>query len=163
MSFKLVITQTKADGTQSKIELENSEAVIDQAALLSFLQPLIQDTPAPADDLLPIQKAYESLPTPDPEKDPLVKNTNEPKAKAEVIEDKRETGVVQIHCPKCGLETAKHTPIKASYFPCPTCKTKLFLYALNEVRGKPNERGVSFKANNIYRTAQERYDMTNRK
>lgn len=181
MSFKLNITQIKADGTRTKIELDNSKPLTDQAAMLEFLRPLLyepeplrlsdfsfdfEDEPAEEPkEMEPEPEEPKPEPQVEPERKPIINRTKtEPVEKAVVRQySDRETGIAQIHCPKCGLETAKHVPVKSSYIHCPTCKVKLFLYPLSDVRGEPNRLGVSFKANNVFLSAQEKWEMRNGK
>lgn len=171
MSFKMKITRIETNGKQEIIEVENSEALTDQAQLFTFLNPLVQggiltyeelldDSHKDADEAM--HEAYQQLEKAQETEDPLVRDYNEPAGleKVEIEVPKRETGVVLIHCPSCGLETAKHTPIKAEYIKCPTCKKKLYLYSINqEKRGEPDIHGNSFKANNIYQTQRERWEQ----
>lgn len=196
MSFKLLITQTKADGTTNKIELENSEAIQNQSEMLQFLRPLLYEIPEAANSIVECkpteqvdkeweerlakekeqarQEAKEAAeqyeePVRAPQRTfgPPERTVLKPKPLAEPVKKEvkyadLETGVVQIHCPKCGLKTAKHARIRDTYFPCPRCDTKLFLKPVNgEVRGKPDLMGVSFRANNIYLTRQERWEQDN--
>lgn len=179
MTFKLLITQTKQDGTKNKVEIENSEPFQNQDRLFDFLLPLLQPesaayvnkfpdfdfveldaAPAPeevAKTIAPKPKPNPVLkPKPEPEKVPISKL---PLFQRPVSD--RETGVVQIHCVNCGLETAKHANVRDTFYPCPTCETKLFMYPLSEVRGEPNELGVSFKANRVYETPRERWEREN--
>lgn len=165
MAFKLTITQTGKDGLQSKIELENSEALQDQGAMLAFLQPLIQNPELASFTALKYEEAFQEMPEPDAALDPIASDTDgstlelitEETPPVKKISD-REKGIAEIHCPTCGRITSQMVPVKNSFVWCPSkdCKTKLFLYPLHEVRGEPNAQGVSFKASRLYKSFEER-------
>lgn len=183
MTFKLEITTVKENGEKTNIKLENSEALQNQSDLFNLLRPLIsnqQQEPVFIDiegpTIAPLMRTELKKETLDVEaaaekaaakmefdKKEFINRIKQPTPEKIVVKkvSERETGVAQIHCPNCGLQTAKHTPVKNSYIPCTTCSTKLFLYALNDVRGEPNELGVSFKANSVYMTAEERWKERN--
>lgn len=65
--------------------------------------------------------------------------------------------IAAIHCPNCGLETAKQVRLKAQFTPCPTCKTRLFLWPIND--HKPGDFGQTYRANSVYLTVRERWEQ----